>query len=579
VLFGLFDWNWVEGNANTYCSWDAPDEPPSCAGHKAETGLIHQAHSAGVEVYPSIGGWTLSDPFSKLAESPEARRNFAANCVKLIIAYDFDGIDIDWEYPGYAPHLGRDVDTINYNLFLKEIRDALDELGYQTGQFYGLTAALPCGPTIIDNIQIDVVNDLLTEFNLMTYDFHGSWNPTTGVNAPLYDQDGSEDFSVHACAQTWMKGGARPEQINIGLPFYGRSFAGTGLTGIGQSHSGDADLVAWSLDEGSPQFFNIMEKISGFTSVRDEQTKTQLAYNYAGFLSYDDERAICDKCEYAVDHGLNGYIIWEISGDLMPDLSQPLLQACNDRINDLSKRCDKSETLDPGSNGKWHESTDGDPFYPHSKGYCLDDGNHWESFIDLSQMFVSADACCDAIFSYKSDCLTTSLDPPAADVTVSVMTTPSPTTLFPTYSPSLFPTNAPVEAPKEERPKEEVPTEEPPTYVSPQTEGLFYPHYTIDGASADCHNDGNAPSWISASMMTVDKFECCTTYFFPSWSDLCISDNDQHPYYPDYNNMSCRNDGSQPSWMVGDYLNDYHVLCCDTHFGHDENLLSGCIGF
>jgi len=47
-----------------------------------------------VEVYPSIGGWTLSGPFSELAASAESRKRFAENCVKLIEAYDFDGIDI-----------------------------------------------------------------------------------------------------------------------------------------------------------------------------------------------------------------------------------------------------------------------------------------------------------------------------------------------------------------------------------------------------------------------------------------------------------------------------------------------------
>ena len=100
---------------------------------------------------------------------------------------------------------------MNYNLFLQDIRDALDELGERTGRFYGLTAALPCvsiyvymerfalcvgsysllihimynkktytslllpyqGPDLISNIQIDVVSGILTELNLMTYDFHG----------------------------------------------------------------------------------------------------------------------------------------------------------------------------------------------------------------------------------------------------------------------------------------------------------------------------------------------------------------------------------------------------------------------
>ena len=78
-----------------------------------------------------------------------------------------------WEYPGYVDHNGTVEDTVNYSLFLEESRKALDALGQKDGQTYGLTAALPCGPEIIDNIQIDVVKDYLDELNLMTYDFHG----------------------------------------------------------------------------------------------------------------------------------------------------------------------------------------------------------------------------------------------------------------------------------------------------------------------------------------------------------------------------------------------------------------------
>lgn len=62
---------------------------------------------------------------------------------------------------------------MNYTLFLREIRAALDALGERTGRFYGLTAALPCGPDLIGNIQVDQVSQILTELNLMTYDFHG----------------------------------------------------------------------------------------------------------------------------------------------------------------------------------------------------------------------------------------------------------------------------------------------------------------------------------------------------------------------------------------------------------------------
>ncbi|KAL7523959.1 hypothetical protein ACHAXR_000379, partial [Thalassiosira sp. AJA248-18] len=154
-----------------------------------------------------------------MAADETSRKIFARNCRKLIEDHDFDGIDLDWEYPGYAAHSGTPADKENFNLLLEDIRKELDDLEGETGKFYGLTAALPCGPSNINNIDISTISQYLTEFNLMSYgmlditvvficnilclnsttqcffsislfilDFHGAWDSTTGVNSPLYDQ-------------------------------------------------------------------------------------------------------------------------------------------------------------------------------------------------------------------------------------------------------------------------------------------------------------------------------------------------------------------------------------------------------
>ena len=84
VLFGPLDWTGAQ-----YCSWDGPNQK-ACNNHRYEEGLIHLVHQAGGEIYPSIGGWTLSDNFPAVAASATARTNFANQCVELIKDYGFE---------------------------------------------------------------------------------------------------------------------------------------------------------------------------------------------------------------------------------------------------------------------------------------------------------------------------------------------------------------------------------------------------------------------------------------------------------------------------------------------------------
>lgn len=338
VLYGPYDWSTTDETASNHkCHFSAPNKK-DCANHKLEEGLIGLVHSAGKKIFPSIGGWTLSDNFPTVAANAVTRSNFAKQCVELIKEYDFDGIDIDWEYPGYAPHSGTPQDTLNFNLLLNEIRSELNAYGEITGKYYELTAALPCGPTIIDNIDIQTITQVLDQLNLMTYDFFGSWSQKVGINAPLYNPGnvGEEfkDFNVDSCVKNWRNGGATNDKINIGLPFYGRSFKDA--KGLNEEFDG-ADTVNWAEDEGVPQYFNIEKRLNEMTSVRDEVSKTQYAYFAdGGIVSYDDPQAISDKVEYALNNDLNGFIIWEITGDVREDLSTPLLDEVNHKINTWS---------------------------------------------------------------------------------------------------------------------------------------------------------------------------------------------------------------------------------------------------
>src|SRR5690242_12040304 len=123
--------------------------------------LVLNAHQHGVKVFGSIGGWTYSSVFPAIAADPLKRKKFADACANLVLKYDLDGIDIDWEYPGFKTHNGSAADTRNFTLLLSEIRQALNDQGNSSGKKYLLTAAFSPSPDHMKAIEWDKVSELV----------------------------------------------------------------------------------------------------------------------------------------------------------------------------------------------------------------------------------------------------------------------------------------------------------------------------------------------------------------------------------------------------------------------------------
>ena len=300
-------------------------------GYKSGTSLPDLAHKHGVKLMVSIGGWTLSDLFPAIAASAQLRAAFADNCVKLIKDYDFDGIDMDWEYPGLVDHKGTPADKTNFTLLLQAIRSSLDAHGAITGRRYLLTACMPATPVSAMEIEATKLIPLLDYFNLMTYDFYGAWDPITGHNAPVYAQEkGDPSFSVTAAFKLYRGFGIPANKINVGIAFYGRSYAGA--TSLYGTHSG-SDQGNFSEDDGMPMYYNVMKAMQTGNWTRHWDDRVKAPYIICGasksLVSYDDVQSVEYKAGYVMVSGAAGAIIWEITGDMMDNRETPLLNKLN----------------------------------------------------------------------------------------------------------------------------------------------------------------------------------------------------------------------------------------------------------
>ncbi|MFJ3218274.1 glycosyl hydrolase family 18 protein [Kitasatospora sp. NPDC086801] len=226
-----------------------------------------------VKTLISVGGWTATKGFYKMATNEDGTVNtdgintFAASVADFLAQYGFDGVDIDYEYPTAMPNTGNPDDwgisnprrkglQAGYNALMKALREKLDNAGSNRGRYYLLTSAGSSSGYLVrglENHQALAYQDFV---NVMTYDFHGTWNNIVGPQAPLYDEGRDPELVGAGIYDTtknpeyqkigyfntdwayhYYRGALQPGRINLGMPYYTRGWrdvqggVGNGLWG------------------------------------------------------------------------------------------------------------------------------------------------------------------------------------------------------------------------------------------------------------------------------------------------------------------------------------------------------------
>ncbi|KAJ8962576.1 hypothetical protein NQ318_000969 [Aromia moschata] len=271
--------------------------------------------NSNLKTLVAVGGWNEgSTTYSMVAANASLRATFIQSSLQLVQTYNFDGFDLDWEYPGQRG--GSTSDIENYVTLIKEFREVFDEYGLL------LTAAVAAASSSVDlSYDVPSLSKYLDLINVMTYDLHGSWDGVTGQNAPLYASSidttaASQLLNVDAAIQGWIERGADPQKIALGLGFYGRSFtlSSTNDTSLGAPASGAGTSGPYTLEAGFLGYNEICETQleGGWTIVWDDEQKNPYTYKGDQWIGYDNVESIILKAEYAKSLNLSGVMVWSI---------------------------------------------------------------------------------------------------------------------------------------------------------------------------------------------------------------------------------------------------------------------------
>lgn len=302
---------------------------PNETAAKSLAGLVAlREQNPDLKIVLSVGGWGAGH-FSEAAASETARTRFADTAVELVRRHDLDGLDIDWEYPAHpGPGISHSpADKQNFTLLLQALRDKLHDLQkVNAGRHYLLTIAAADGEAA-RGLEIKKIAAILDWINLMTYDFYGSLTPTTGHHAGLYRAKVAPAHSrtTVQAVDEFVKAGAPPRKIQIGVAFYGRTFGdvAAGREGLQQPFGSDGGFVSWQ--EIAAKYLNR----NGFQRHWDEQAQAAWLWNpqTRRMISYDDPQALRAKAAFIRERGLGGVMYWEQRQDPDEQLLDVLHQA------------------------------------------------------------------------------------------------------------------------------------------------------------------------------------------------------------------------------------------------------------
>eukprot|EP00758_Cryptobia_borreli_P018615 Tbor_TRINITY_DN712_c0_g1::TRINITY_DN712_c0_g1_i1::g.3323::m.3323 len=248
------------------------------------------ADKVGGKIILGFGGNGRSRGFPKVVSTARARQNFLQALNNLLLEYEFDGVDYNWEYPR------NEGEWLNWGKLMSESKR------YLLGGLNVVTFTMYQDPKHAQVIRETTLLNDADYVHCMSYDYvpgkHSTYRfAEKGVTMALTQMaPRNSNISVISAAA---------KKFTLGLPFYGRD-----------------------VHNGTPQTYADISKMIMSSSV-----------NQVGDMYFNSVSLIRKKTRLAKERGLGGVMIWELGQDIQPmSLSNSLMWGVMEAVSGKAQR-------------------------------------------------------------------------------------------------------------------------------------------------------------------------------------------------------------------------------------------------
>ncbi len=236
--------------------------------------VILKARTNNAKIFVGIndGSGDGKTNFKNMAATAAGRNTFVKDVMAKVRQYNFDGVDMDWEFPTTT-----DGTDVTFTALMKELSDSL----HRDARYY-LSAAVTAGK-YAGGIRDAIKNEIFAYtdfFNIMAYD---------DFNTTVPYRHHSDYALAQTCLNYWLTTRGMPaSKAVLGLPAYGRP------SGITQTNTVLTYKTILS-QGGNPLYDSATVTAGGFT-------------NYT--IYYNGQYTVKRKAKLAKDIA-NGVMLWE----------------------------------------------------------------------------------------------------------------------------------------------------------------------------------------------------------------------------------------------------------------------------